>query len=550
MSLFQRLFPFLWTPYTRPGGLSTEKSRVLALSIARAVETDAAILEQYRREDQVARDRMIAQATNENRQISIEPLGNQLILDEETLNTLRLLNVDAPDDSESEDEGIKEAEELVDENDEYVQVTEHADNTGDTEDTHEPGYIPDDTEDNDDAPEVQTLGQQSEEATSSQEAIVEQEETVSHVDTVDHQVVQDQEDSQQPLDLVTLSTPPSPATASPSTVPPATERKQCMVCGEELLATDTLQTPCSHNWCRTCLVQAVELSMREESMFPPQCCQQAIPIEVGAFISQETFDRFREKTIEFETVDRTYCNDTACSNFITPQSIAESEGIARCSRCGLQTCPICKKAWHEGACAEDKWTQAVVRLGEREGWKSCGNCKHLIQRSTGCNQISESLLSRCFTTNSLTFFKPVVAVTGSATSVLPSGSLAHVHIRILSGSSASGSLPRLLQTTGREQWLDKNQWCLDEHQCHQDRDQERLRIRRPIDDVDTRNDMRATQTANICVGRFVAKNGSRAMTVVNLCRNSYLPAETATWAHAVDAERPSNPGNRVLRGCF
>ena len=193
-------------------------------------------------------------------------------------------------------------------------------------------------------------------------------------------------------------------------------------------------------------------------MFPPQCCQQAIPIEVGAFISQETFDRFQEKTTEFGTVDRTYCSDTACSTFITPQSIAESEGMARCGRCGLQTCPICKRVWHEGACPEDERTQELVRLGERQGWKRCESCKHLIQRSTGCNQMSKCLHSEYVTTILLTLLKPAVAATSSATSVVPSGSLAHVHIRILSGSSASASLPRLLQTTDRERRLYKSQW--------------------------------------------------------------------------------------------
>ena len=96
-----------------------------------------------------------------------------------------------------------------------------------------------------------------------------------------------------------------------------------------------------------------------------------------------------------------------------------------------------------------------------------------------------------------------------------------------------------------ERSLDENQ-CLDQHHCHRHRDQERLQIRRPPDDVDTGNDMSSSQIANIGVGGPVAENGSRAMTVVNLCRSSFLTAETAAWTHADDAETPSNPGSRVL----
>ena len=48
----------------------------LAPSIASAVEADKAVLEQCHLEDQAARDFILAQALNENRQTTIEPLNN------------------------------------------------------------------------------------------------------------------------------------------------------------------------------------------------------------------------------------------------------------------------------------------------------------------------------------------------------------------------------------------------------------------------------------------------------------------------------------------
>lgn len=396
-----------------------DESLILALSIAEAVEADAAILEQYRRDDQIARDIMLAQALSEDRQATIEPLNYQPLLDEETLSAFRLLNIAPSGERESGDESNEEAQDPVPETVEDGQVTQHTEGTDETQDAHEAEHTPENTEYTDDTSDAELTRQQPEEVTNSQEATVEQEQVVAQVEDVDRQAspnqdgavdrvqdvdqqaLHDGEESQEPSDLVAAAEPESTASivdTNSSTPPPAPETKQCIVCGDDHPPTATLETLCSHNWCQGCLVDYVERAMGDESLFPPKCCNQAIPIESSAFISEELLERFQVKTIEFETVDRTYCNDTACSTFISPQSIEAGAGIARCSRCEKQTCTSCKKQWHEGVCPEDEETQVILRLGEREGWRRCGECKHLIQRNTGCYHISKSFHSRYLTT--------------------------------------------------------------------------------------------------------------------------------------------------------
>ena len=110
-----------------------DESQILAVSIAEAVEADAAILEEYRREDQITRARMLAQALEENRQVNIEPLNDQPALDEETLNSFRLLNIAGPDGNGSSPEGSEEMEELVAEFFESVEVAQHAEGAGGTQ---------------------------------------------------------------------------------------------------------------------------------------------------------------------------------------------------------------------------------------------------------------------------------------------------------------------------------------------------------------------------------------------------------------------------------
>ncbi|KAJ4015282.1 hypothetical protein NW752_006735 [Fusarium irregulare] len=441
-----------------------DESLILALSIAEAVEADAAILEQFRRDDQIARDIMLAQALNEDRQATIEPLTYQPLLDEETLNALRLLNIAPPGGSGSGDEGSEEAQDPVPETVEDGQVTQHTEGVGETQNAHEAEHAPEDTEDTDDTPDADTTRQHPEEVATFQEATVEQEQVVLQVQDVDQQALQAGEESQEPSEPVAptqLESTASIANTESPISPPAPETEQCIVCGEDHPDTDTLETLCSHNWCQGCLVDYVEKSMEDESLFPPKCCNQTILIEASGFISQEVLERFQEKTVEFGTGDRIYCSDAACATFISPQSIEAGQGIARCSRCEKQTCASCKKEWHEGVCPKDKETQAVVRLGEQQGWRKCDKCNHLIQRSTGCNHMSKFFRSRYLTINSLTLLKPVVANMNSATAVVPSGELADVHYSNL--PTYSLSLPRLLQATERERQLDYNNYQLGWH---------------------------------------------------------------------------------------
>ncbi|KPA39659.1 hypothetical protein FLAG1_07480 [Fusarium langsethiae] len=61
-----------------------DESLVFALSLAEAVETDAALIEQLLLEGQSARDHMIAEALQDGRRATIEPISHQSRLDEET----------------------------------------------------------------------------------------------------------------------------------------------------------------------------------------------------------------------------------------------------------------------------------------------------------------------------------------------------------------------------------------------------------------------------------------------------------------------------------
>lgn len=138
--------------------------------------------------------------------------------------------------------------------------------------------------------------------------------------------------------------------------------------------------------CQPCLIRSIHTAMKEESLFPPKCCGQVIPVDnTNAFITEELLTEYENKRDEFETANRTYCNDRACSAFIPLSSI--HAGIAHCTRCEKRTCLNCLSEAHEGACTDDPESQRVVRLAEEEGWRRCEQCKNIVELTYGCFHI-------------------------------------------------------------------------------------------------------------------------------------------------------------------
>jgi hypothetical protein len=103
-------------------------------------------------------------------------------------------------------------------------------------------------------------------------------------------------------------------------------------------------------------------------------------------------DLFEKKKVEYETVNRTYCSNQRCSQFIPPFCIDDDD--ATCNDCGHLTCATCKASAHAGPCGGDAETQGLLALAEREGWRRCSKCGRMIELSIGCNSMRKLILSR------------------------------------------------------------------------------------------------------------------------------------------------------------
>ena len=168
-----------------------------------------------------------------------------------------------------------------------------------------------------------------------------------------------------------------------------TARHECASCGDHKRAFETFRAPCGHYYCQECLTQLFELATTDETLFPPRCCRQGIPLTlVRLYLSGELVQRFQKKTVEFRTRNRTYCSRPTCSAFITPDNITGER--ARCTACFTTTCTICKGTSHDGDCPADTATQQVLEAAREQGWQRCYNCRRIVELKVGCNHMTYS----------------------------------------------------------------------------------------------------------------------------------------------------------------
>ncbi|KAI1762122.1 hypothetical protein GGR53DRAFT_430471 [Hypoxylon sp. FL1150] len=163
----------------------------------------------------------------------------------------------------------------------------------------------------------------------------------------------------------------------------SSQRRACLACEEKKHFSSLARAPCGHEYCRDCLATLFRCAMSDETLFPPRCCRQTIPLERNQiFLPEDLVHQFRAKSVEFSTPHRTYCHEPTCSAFIPPRNY---EGdVATCSDCGAQTCVTCKNRWHHDDCPNDEGLQQVLEMAEENSWQRCPRCLSMIELSHGC----------------------------------------------------------------------------------------------------------------------------------------------------------------------
>lgn len=173
-----------------------------------------------------------------------------------------------------------------------------------------------------------------------------------------------------------------------STPAPPPPRVECLACTDRTPLPDSIQTPCSHRYCRDCASKLVQDATRDETLFPPRCCRTPIPISlVRHFLTAEVCRVFEEKLVEHNDPARTYCSNQTCSVYLRPAVAGRQQNGRFCGRCLIWTCSLCKKGHRPNVDCPDEDEEVLV-LGQQEGWRSCPRCRNLIELTVGCNHMT------------------------------------------------------------------------------------------------------------------------------------------------------------------
>ena len=100
--------------------------------------------------------------------------------------------------------------------------------------------------------------------------------------------------------------------------------RTCTACGDAVPFFHVARCPCSHEYCRECLTELFKASITDESLFPPRCCKQPIPLQLNQiFLPSRVVRDFRAKEVEYSVENRTYCHQATCSAFIPPHAVQD-----------------------------------------------------------------------------------------------------------------------------------------------------------------------------------------------------------------------------------
>ncbi|KAE8451150.1 hypothetical protein EG329_004822 [Mollisiaceae sp. DMI_Dod_QoI] len=90
-----------------------------------------------------------------------------------------------------------------------------------------------------------------------------------------------------------------------SQVPTGRTLDRCVSCDNFLFKWERdIDIPCNHNYCGPCIEQLFSQSLIDESLFPPRCCKQSIPVDnVQQILSHDFIKNFQDKKQEIETVN-------------------------------------------------------------------------------------------------------------------------------------------------------------------------------------------------------------------------------------------------------
>lgn len=186
------------------------------------------------------------------------------------------------------------------------------------------------------------------------------------------------------LDTKSIAAELSHAMKNMSMAPKPTPEKgvECSGCFDRFSKEEMIINSCGHRYCPDCTLHMLKQSLEDESMFPPRCCKQNLPLESKKdLFDEKIWTQYEERAIMHNDTSRLYCSDPSCATYIFPHD----HGV--CRVCKKITCHVCNKSAHEGPCDVDH-DEALETLVNEKEWRRCSNCSSLVELQSGCNHMT------------------------------------------------------------------------------------------------------------------------------------------------------------------
>ncbi|KAG1843282.1 hypothetical protein DFJ58DRAFT_45660 [Suillus subalutaceus] len=182
-----------------------------------------------------------------------------------------------------------------------------------------------------------------------------------------------------------------PTTVARPAPPPPRPRAtghDCVICQDPIFGAE-VRAPCGHFYDIDCITNLFQSATRDESLYPPRCCRQNIPLpQVRSHLTQEVLAEFTLKAQEFGTMKRVYCVAPACSRFLGPLYEGFFTKVFTCPSptCTTTTCGKCRGRYegYTHSCTTDAETEQVLTLSQASGWARCPGCAQMIELNMGC----------------------------------------------------------------------------------------------------------------------------------------------------------------------
>ncbi|KAK7328677.1 hypothetical protein VNO77_22794 [Canavalia gladiata] len=184
----------------------------------------------------------------------------------------------------------------------------------------------------------------------------------------------------------------------------------CQICCESKPIYDSFSVEgCSHFYCTKCTLKYIVSKLQDNvlnlmcpesgtgcsGVLNPHYCKPIMPHSLLVWWEKELCESVIPEKEKF------YCPFNDCSALLFNE--AEKGKVLRvssCPHCKRTICIQCKVPWHQELSCDkfqrlkNKNDDLMLDLAKRRKWKRCPNCKHYVEKKTGCDDITCRCLHR------------------------------------------------------------------------------------------------------------------------------------------------------------